>query len=128
MAQNLSFNDIIPQDIDTFTLPDGTEIPFKERVEFTAVEGAFANGLKQRLENAVKTLGKDASNGPAAERLDGVYTDMVNLILPGMPDEVIETLLTGQKVEIITWWRNRQQDKYGFEGAAKKNGTPQPVN
>jgi hypothetical protein len=112
--QNLNFADLVHEH-DTFTDTDGTEYEFIDKMDFGAVELAKAERWQKLLPTLSGRLRKNTDDEAAAAKMEDLSKKMVGLILPGVPEERIETWTLRQRVAILEFWSKRQADKLGEE-------------
>lgn len=120
----LRFRTLIPEQ-DFFELEDGRQIPFRSSKEFDAADMARMDALQKRQEQAMGALRKSLLDAEAGKELDQVLSQVVQLILPDIPEETLERLHAGQKGEMLAWWtaQNSAAQNSAAQNSTKQGGT-----
>lgn len=101
---NLNFADIKPE-ADTFTDEDGKQYPFLGSAAFGPVEVARINKLQQEFNRLNKLVGAGGEKSlAAAERMLGVSSDLLGVILPSLPKARREKFSAGQTLAVLEFW------------------------
>ncbi len=101
---NLNFADIKPQ-ADTFTDEDGKEYPFLSSAAFGPVEVARINKLQQEFNRLNKLVGSGGEKSlAAAEKMLAVSSDLLGLVLPGLPKARRNQFSAGQTLAVLEFW------------------------
>lgn len=93
----------------TFELTDGTEIEFRMRIDFTASDAARMQKISSTLGQLSKRLQKSPDDGRLVAKYDELYDRFVLILLPEFPSEVLATLTTGMKIQIVNFWTQEQK-------------------
>lgn len=129
MSNSFKFSELQPAERDTFELPDGFLIEFRNRNDLSARQMARLSRMQHEFENLQKAFASpdlsDAVVERKATKMHDLFGEFVTIILPEMPDDVLETLTTGQRVQIVNWW-NGEQAKKGA-AAPELNGVASTV-
>jgi len=120
MPKNLNFASLVPERA-TFTDIDGTVYEMLSRADFSVVSMAKATRLQKQLPTWIDRLQKNADDERAAESLEKGITEMVAMVIIGLPEERLAAMTLGQKQMILDFWNAQQapekQDETG-EGKA----------
>ncbi|HRF47000.1 MAG TPA: hypothetical protein PLC98_05175 [Anaerolineales bacterium] len=121
---NLNFADIKPQ-TDTFTDEDGKQYEFLSSAAFGPVEVARINKLQQEFNRLNKLVGSGGEKAlTAAEKMLGVSSDLIGLILPGLPKARREKFSAGQTLAVLEFWTKsagaQQRPQNGVPVAARR--------
>lgn len=106
------FDTLNQADRDTFELSDGATIEFLNRTDFSAGQQVEAEKLGEAIEN-LRNTAKKSKDGRVLERLDEKNRQFVKLILPDMPDKVLNDLNAGQVGVLVQWWTDKQEERFG---------------
>lgn len=93
----------------TFDLPDGGEIEFKIIPDFTPGDIAKAMRLQATVDNLNKAMKKGEAGLDAIEKLCTAMKNIVNMILPEMPEPLLDALSVMQMTMIVQFWRANNQ-------------------
>lgn len=119
MPKNLNFASLMPERA-TFTDIDGTVYDMISRADFSVVSMAKASRLQKQLPTWVERLQKNTSDERAAELLEKGITEMVAMVIVGLPQERLDAMTLGQKQMILDFWNEQQaQTANGQTGEGK---------
>lgn len=120
MPKNLNFASLVPER-STFTDIDGTVYDMLSRADFSVVSMAKATRLQKQFPMWIDRLQKNPDDERAAALLEKGITEMVGMLIVGLPQERLDAMTLGQKQMILDFWNAQQapekQDETG-EGKA----------
>jgi hypothetical protein len=116
-----AFDTLNPVDRDTFELPDGVLVEFRNRTDFSAGEQVTAEKLHQAIEG-LRNTAKKSANPKVLTDLVKKQQEFVKVILPDMPDKVLEGFSAGQISVIVEWWTNKQAERFNEGGSPNGRG------
>lgn len=114
MTETLRFDELIP-DRDQFELSDGQKIDFMAMADLDAIDAARALQIQKRI----KGIDTDELTEENAAALNEALADLILLILPEMPSDILAGLKTGQRLMIVNFWSENSG------GGLSKNGRGQ---
>jgi len=106
MKSVLRFQDLKPER-DEFELEDGTKVAFVSRVELDGLALAKLDSILREILRASRKLVKKQDDERTLMSLGKAVDRAILLILPELPNEVLQTLGLDQKTRIFNWWRER---------------------
>lgn len=120
MPKNLNFASLVPER-STFTDIDGAVYDMISRADFSVVTMAKATRLQKQFPTWIDRLQKNPADERAAELLEKGITEMVGMVIVGLPQARLDAMTLGQKQMILDFWNALQapekQDETG-EGKA----------
>lgn len=118
MSNSFKFDDLQPTERDTFELPDGTLIEFRDRTDLSATQMGRMTRMRTEFTNLHTAFESGKLNETSLERksaqLQDLLGEFVMIILPDMPEDVLNRLTAGQRNEIVNWWKKAQEEKKGL--------------
>ena len=118
MPKNLNFASLMPER-STFTDIDGTVYDMISRADFSVVSMAKATRLQKQLPTWIDRLQKNADDERAAELLEKGITEMVSIVIIGLPQERLAAMSLGQKQMILDFWNAQQAGAQEQAGEGK---------
>lgn len=119
MPKNLNFASLMPER-STFTDIDGAVYDMISRADFSVVTMAKATRLQKQLPTWIDRLQKNPDDERAAELLEKGITEMVGMVIVGLPQERLDAMTLGQKQMILDFWNAQQApEKQGETGEGK---------
>lgn len=117
MPKNLNFASLVPERA-TFTDIDGTVYEMLSRADFSVVSMAKATRLQKQFPTWIDRLQKNPEDERAAAALEKGVTEMVALVIIGLPEARLQAMTLGQKQMVLDFW-NEQQAERKPEGEGK---------
>lgn len=118
MPKNLDFSTLMPERA-TFTDLDGTVYEMLSRADFSVLSMAKATRLQKQFPAYIERLQKNPGDERAAEQLERSITEMVGLVIIGLPEARLTQMTLGQKQMILDFWNAQQQVLQKGLGEAK---------
>ncbi len=112
-STTLSFQDIFLTQHDHFQLENGETIDFKSSSELDVEDHARVLSYQKLLETAMSRLSKSPNDTQAKTTLDSLTKKFIRMILPDLPDEILDRMVLGQKLKVMNFWmeRNKTESK-----------------
>lgn len=104
MSATLAFSELVPER-DRFELADGEVIEFMSMADLDAVDAARTMAIQKRIEG----IQMDNLTEENAIKLNEVLADLIRIILPEMPEDILTGLKTGQRLMIIRFWSDHNK-------------------
>jgi len=104
MTKVLTFAELVPER-DQFELANGDIIDFLSMAELDAIDAARAMQIQKRIEG----IDTDELTEENAGALNDALADLIRLILPAIPVDVLADLKTGQRLLIVRFWSDNNQ-------------------
>jgi len=115
MTKTLTFAELVPER-DQFELADGEKIDFLSLAELDAIDAARAIQIQKRIEDIdTKNLTEDNAGA-----LNDALGDLIRLVLPDIPDDLLKGLKTGQRLMIVRFWGDNNQAQPEKNGAGQE--------
>ena len=101
MTKVLTFAELVPER-DQFELTDGEMIDFLSMAELDAIDAARSMQIQKRI----KKIDLEDLTEENAVALNDALADLIRVILPDIPDDMLDGLKTGQRLLIVQFWSN----------------------
>jgi len=125
---NLNFADIKPK-ADTFTDEDGKQYEFLSGATFGPIEVAKVNKLQQEFNRLNKLAGSGGAGAlTAAEKMLAVSSNLLAIILPGLPKARRDKFTAGQTLSVLEFWTKsagaQRRPPAGVPAVARRRSRP----
>lgn len=112
-TKSMDFSDLLPTR-DTFNMPDGQQLEFVSRSEFSAEDLAELSRLQKMVQSGLKAGESKSKREKArgARTLDKALHGLLKCVLPGILEtDEYSSMTAGQKLQIVNWWTARNQSE-----------------
>ena len=99
MTKVLTFAELVPER-DQFELANGEKIDFLTMAELDAIDAARSMQIQKRIEK----IDLEDLTEEAAGALNDALADLIRVILPDIPADMLAALKTGQRLLIVRFW------------------------